>query len=370
MSATINQRPASSAFDSMAKPVEYFPNVPTSLFVQEETLSVFVGLVTGWVLQCTISEDMNKIEIVRRRQAHTHAVSGIVLSPNGKEVFTCGKDKHLVWASTETGLKTGNYVIDSPCTTMQFDAATNFAFVGDVAGSIFVLRIAGTTAQLVSKLSAHSSAICDLAWDSNRQHLFSGGADSLVILWDIGARQGQCYELNSLPFVVISVVTTRASRRWPSRPTTRNSFSADANGKVVCWDLKAKRTVAPAWKEADKCELCDTPFLFLSNLRTMWNRQRLGAARHHCRTCGRSVCAQCSGHTTVFPAMGFERPTRICNTCHQKMESYPEQFDLTPLAAQCDLRHGITSIQLDEKGGRLATVGDRAINVFNVRAML
>lgn len=147
-------------------------------------------------------------------------------------------------------------------------------------------------------------------------------------------------------------------------------FSADANGKVVCWDLKAKRTVAPAWKEADKCDLCDTPFLFLSNLRTMWNRQRLGAARHHCRTCGRSVCAQCSGHTTVFPAMGFERPTRICNTCHQKMESYPEQFDLTPLAAQCDLRHGITSIQLDEKSGRLATVGDRAINVFNVRAML
>lgn len=78
---------------------------------------------------------------------------------------------------------------------MQFDAATNFAFVGDVAGSIFVLRIAGTSAQLVSKLSAHSSAISDLAWDTNRQHLFSGSADSLVILWDIGARQGQCYEL-------------------------------------------------------------------------------------------------------------------------------------------------------------------------------
>lgn len=72
---------------------------------------MFVGLVTGYVLQCTISEDTNKIEVVRRRQAHTHAVSGIVLSPNGKEVFTCGKDKHLVWASTETGLKTGWYFL-------------------------------------------------------------------------------------------------------------------------------------------------------------------------------------------------------------------------------------------------------------------
>ncbi|KAI6196836.1 hypothetical protein M3Y94_01155700 [Aphelenchoides besseyi] len=411
MSATINQRPTSNAFnDSSIRPelvqkvegqaarvlgvrilhreegfvtinedktlriilkrdngqywptaIEYFQNVPTSLYLHEESSTIYVGLVTGVLLRCGISEDLNKLEVIQRRQLHTHAISAIVYSHANQEVYSCSRDKALVWSSAETGLKIGNYTIDSPCTTMQFDASTNFAFVGDYAGSIYVLRVAGSTAQLISKLSAHSSAISDLAWDSNRQLLFSGSTDTLVILWDIGAKQGQCYELTGHDTRISCLALATSHSKL---------FSADANGKVVCWDLKKKRIMAPAWKEADRCQLCDTPFLFFSNIRTMWNRQKLGASRHHCRTCGQSVCAQCSNHTTTFPVMGFEKATRICETCHQKMQKYPDQFDLTPLAIQCDLRHGITNMELDEKTARLATIGDRSINVFNVKSML
>lgn len=93
---------------------------------------------------------------------------------------------------------------------MKFDQTTNFAFVGDYSGSVYVLRIVGNNAQLVSKLSAHSgnyfklliyttfaslAAISDLAWDTGRQVLFSASTDQLVIMWDIGGKKGNCYEL-------------------------------------------------------------------------------------------------------------------------------------------------------------------------------
>lgn len=40
-----------------------------------------------------------------------------------------------------------------------------------------------------------SDTITSLAWDSERQLLFSAGADHLVIMWDIGGKKGQAFEL-------------------------------------------------------------------------------------------------------------------------------------------------------------------------------
>lgn len=78
---------------------------------------------------------------------------------------------------------------------MSFDVDSKFIFLGDYAGNVYVLRLNGNMAQLVSKLSAHTGSISDLAWDSKQQLLFSGSSDSLVIMWDIGSKRGQCYEL-------------------------------------------------------------------------------------------------------------------------------------------------------------------------------
>ena len=39
---------------------------------------------------------------------------------------------------------------------MQFDAAARYAFCGDFSGHIYVLKVGGATAELVSKLSAHT----------------------------------------------------------------------------------------------------------------------------------------------------------------------------------------------------------------------
>ena len=34
-----------------------------------------------------------------------------------------------------------------------------------------------------------------LCWDQERRMLFSGGFDKLIVIWDVGSRQGVAYEL-------------------------------------------------------------------------------------------------------------------------------------------------------------------------------
>ena len=86
-------------------------------------------------------------------------------------------------------------MIDSICTTIEYDPDSKICFVGDYNGNIYVLRIVGNNGQQISKLSAHTAAITSLAWDSRRGQLYSGSADTLVIMWDIAGQKGNCYEL-------------------------------------------------------------------------------------------------------------------------------------------------------------------------------
>jgi len=179
-------------------------------------------------------------------------------------------------------------------------------------------------------------------------------------MWDIGGKKGNCYEMNGHDTKLSCLGLAQEASKL---------FSVDESGHLVCWDLKAKRSMPPPWRESDRCEICDVPFFW--NFKVIWDRKTLGVRRHHCRICGSSVCGNCCGNTTVFPAMGFEKPARICKTCHKKMQTYPDQFDLTPLAVQSDLRQGVIDMDLDVKTGKLVSVGyDRNIMIWNVNSML
>jgi len=340
--------------------VEFLTSVPTALYYDENTMCLLVGMVNGSIYEYQVSADMNSVQQKRHWGAHTMPVTGILMSNSARMIFSCSKDKTIVWHCADTGAKIGSYVIDSMCTVLEFDPDSKICFVGDYNGSIFVLRIVGNSAQLVSKLSAHTAAVTCLSWDSRRGQLFSGSADTLVIMWDIAGQKGNCYELNGHDSKLTSLVLAQDAARL---------FSVDDTGHLVCWDLKAKRIMAPGWHDNDKCELCDVPFFW--NVKVMWDRKIVGVRRHHCRTCGQSVCGNCCNHFTIFPAMGFEKKARICKTCHTKMEQYPEQFDLTPLAVQSELNKSIISMHLQEQLGRLVAVGaDRSIMIWDVSKML
>ena len=39
--------------------------------------------------------------------------------------------------------------------------------------------------------------------------------------------------------------------------------------------------------------------------------------KHHCRACGKGVCASCSPWTHKVPWRGWTNPVRVCNKCHE-----------------------------------------------------
>lgn len=47
----------------------------------------------------------------------------------------------------------------------------------------------------VFSLRTLAGSVRALAWDSQRQWLFSGSHDNLIIVWDIGGKRGTAYEL-------------------------------------------------------------------------------------------------------------------------------------------------------------------------------
>lgn len=113
----------------------------------------------------------------------------------------------------------GAFHCDSSCTAMAIDLP--FVFIGDHGGNVVVLRLSGDSAQMVTKLSAHTGGprilfmsdnnsitlpmkhnhkrflgpISSLAWNRVKEILYSGSHDSLVIMWDIGGKRGEAYEL-------------------------------------------------------------------------------------------------------------------------------------------------------------------------------
>uniref|UniRef100_A0A915CAP5 FYVE-type domain-containing protein n=1 Tax=Parascaris univalens TaxID=6257 RepID=A0A915CAP5_PARUN len=338
----------------------FMPFAPTAMFFTEHTLKLLIGLANGAVYEFTVADDMNSMWENRHWNVHANTVTAVLLSVQAELIFSCSKDKSLVWHCSETSVKFGTHICESSCMALQFDSPSKFVFIGDAGGGITLLRLNGTEAQFVSKLSAHTGSIVSLAWDSSRQLLFSAATDHLVIMWDIGGKKGQAFELNAHNAKLSCVAYAEGSNRL---------FSADENGTLVCWDMTAKRLETPEWKSNDNCELCDAPFFW--NIRAMWDRKVVGLRQHHCRTCGNAVCANCCGNTTKFPPMGYELPVRICNACHARMEQFPEQFDLTPLAVSSELRQGVVCMHMQETLGRLVTVGlDRIIMIWDVKQLV
>ena len=66
---------------------------------------------------------------------------------------------------------------------------------------------------------------------------------------------------------------------------------------------------APVWipdQRVTMCQSCSTEFSLVSR-------------RHHCRGCGKVVCAQCSASKAPLRYRQFE-PSRVCDTCYDAVE--------------------------------------------------
>ncbi|KAF4522176.1 hypothetical protein B566_EDAN007322 [Ephemera danica] len=76
------------------------------------------------------------------------------------------------------------------------------------------------------------------------------------------------------------------------------------------WETVDDRDTLPTLWMPDhavgRCMGCDTSF---------W----IGRRKHHCRSCGRIFCADCSWNTAPLPAEQLYEPVRVCSSCYRQI---------------------------------------------------
>lgn len=79
-------------------------------------------------------------------------------------------------------------------------------------------------------------------------------------------------------------------------------FSSQKNTEK--WLEKLKKAVRPEWEDPNTgfCSICAKPF-------------KLFRRQHHCRKCGKVICANHSKMIENLSELGYEQKVRICVTC-------------------------------------------------------
>ncbi|MPC73414.1 WD repeat and FYVE domain-containing protein 2 [Portunus trituberculatus] len=241
----------------------------------------------------TVAADYNSITQVREYLSHQSRVTGLIHCPSSKWILSAARDKFFVYHCTSSGRRLGGHQCSAWCTALQYDAKSTHVFVGDYGGQITMLKLEETGPQVITVLKGHNGSIRSLAWDAERQLLFSGSFDQSVIVWDIGGGKGTAFELQGHTSKVISLVYCKTSHQL---------ISGGEDAIVVFWDMKANRQEiefikaiislflhedpgmfqTPEWLQSDTCQYCERPFFW--NIKAMMDQKQIGLRQHHCRS--------------------------------------------------------------------------------------
>ncbi|XP_043477140.1 WD repeat and FYVE domain-containing protein 2 [Leptopilina heterotoma] len=342
---------------------QYWPSIcqymlagTTAMDYCAETRQLFVGLENGCINEFIIEPDYNRMTHMKEFLAHQARVTGVIFALSCEWILSIGRDKTFQFHCAETNRKLGSHLGDAWYIALQFDAESKHAFVGDYSGQINMLKLDTNGVSFITTLKAHSGSIRSLAWDSEKQLLFSGSFDQNIVVWDIGGKQGNAYELQGHHNKVTALCYSNGDQTL---------LSGGEDGVIVCWDMGAARKETAVWIESDTCQACGRPFFW--NIKAMMDQRQLGLRQHHCRHCGKALCARCTSHRIPIPIMGFEFEVRVCDPCHIHIKDSNQ----TSLASFHDAKHSIVGMDLDAGRRRLLTIGqDRIIKIWDITALL
>lgn len=202
---------------------------------------------------------------------------------------------------------------------------------------------------LVCLVCLFAATVTSLSWDPVKGRLFSASYDKIIIIWDVGGKQGISYDLDGHKDRVTCV---------QFMPKSHQLVSCSEDSKIVIWDMLAKRRANPDWVQQDDCTHCKAPFFW--NYKAMWEKRVVGKRQHHCRKCGAAVCDDCSNNRSTIPSLGHEFSVRICSQCINSIN----HDEKTPLAQFYEAKQMITSMSFDTHRKYLLTIGtDRSIKV-------
>lgn len=334
----------------------YMPAGATAMNYNKETRRLFVGMDNGTISEFVLADDFNRMSQQRDYLAHQNRVAAVIFTLNCEWVLSVGRDKYFQYHCSERGHRLGGYQCNAWCTSLQFDDQSKHAFVGDYSGHVVMLKVEESECKVITTLKGHSGSIRCLAWDAERQLLFSGSFDQMIVVWDIGGQQGTAFELQGHHNKVSSLCYSAPSKQL---------ISAGEDAVIAFWNMDIKRLETPEWAKSDCCQRCTKPFFW--NIKAMVDQKTIGIRQHHCRRCGHAVCDKCSSKRSTIPLMGYEFDVRVCDECHGLITDR----DRAPQANFHEARHSVTYMDLDESRSLILTVGtDRLIKLWDINSLL
>ncbi|TYZ60783.1 hypothetical protein PybrP1_006416 [[Pythium] brassicae (nom. inval.)] len=100
---------------------------------------------------------------------------------------------------------------------------------------------------------------------------------------------------------------------WVLTGTSANSLSSAGMTSVgqlrappLCTAQPAAVALPPRWRLDSRCNICQVKFSYFKN-------------RHHCRSCGESVCSTHSNRRVPLKHAGFATPQRVCILCYDEL---------------------------------------------------
>lgn len=342
---------------------QYWPsichNVPgacVSMDFCTESRQLVVGLDCGVIMEFKVGDDYNKIQHTRDYSAHTGRVASVHLVEEKDILLSCGADKCFQLHCTETGRRLMGYQLNASGSCIQYDASSSYMFIGDSSGQITVLKLQNNTLEKVTILKRHTATVQCMTIDKERHLLFSGSHDMSIIVWNIKSASFSAFELHGHLDKVRGLSFCESSNQL---------LSVGEDCALVCWDMTKPRDPAATWTDSGTCEKCSTPFFW--NVKSMWEMKTFGGRQHHCRKCGKALCAKCTTHNHTIPNMGFELQVRVCDQCHQELEDERQ----ASMASFHDLRHSAVYMDIDDNSKTLLTVGkDRLIKLWDASSIL
>lgn len=342
---------------------DYWPSICQTLewcvsSLALENFHLFVGLESGTINHYKITEDLNRITLLRIYNSHEMRVSSLIYDSKRDWLLSASKDKHFHWYTGETGRRLGSYLAGAACTCLAFDDISNFVFVGDFSGAIHMLKLdSGEEFKFITSLIGHAGSVKSLTWDPEKQTLISCSSDKSLFLWFIGEGKGTAIQLNFHRERVNALAYS---------PAERLIFSFGSDKKMAVWNLRTERNQSPLWEESDECQLCHLPFFW--NVKKLWEEKNVNFKRqHHCRRCGKAVCGECSSHLSVLPCFGYEYPVRLCSPCNDNLS----EEELRSSTQSHNILIDANCVDFD-RSKKLLVLGssDNVIRVYDVAACL
>ncbi len=179
---------------------------------------VYAGLYSS--LKLIKGDDFNRLK------GHSSSVKSIRYNPSTKKMFSTGSDgKVIMWDMANNKAKTNLNEGGPMNNSLSVSSDGKYVACGKDNSKIEVYTIGSTE---VKTLDKHVGKVLDVEFVPGKNKLVSAGADSTVLLWDIGSGN--------------NVVVAKSKHRVNSVSTSMDGkwiAGGTANGDVILWDITA-----------------------------------------------------------------------------------------------------------------------------------